>query len=60
MEVVIEIEGKRHRLVENKQHISCSACSLEIYCSRLCHEPYGGNSICAFFKSSGSYRFEEE
>lgn len=60
MNVVIEIDGIRHRLVENKQHITCSQCSLESYCSRLCHEPYGGNSICAFFKLSGSYMFVEE
>jgi hypothetical protein len=60
MKVIIEVDGIRHRLVENKQHISCSQCSLEKYCSRLCQEPYGGNTICAFFKLAGSYRFVKE
>ena len=58
MEVVIEIDGQRHKLVENKQHISCSQCYLEKFCSRLCQEPYGGNTICEFFKNSVSYGFE--
>lgn len=60
MKVIIEIDGIRHRLIENKEKISCSQCSLENFCSRLCQEPYGGNTICAFFKFSGSYIFKEE
>lgn len=51
--VIVEIDGKRHRLVKDKKDIDCSKdCSLRDYCYT---QP---DTICNVFDSG--YHFEKE
>lgn len=49
--IIVEIDGVRHRLVEETAFELCENCSLEKECS---------NAICDSFKKDGYCHFEKE
>ena len=57
--VVIEINGIRHKLVEARGYSKCCACSLE----KLCYEAWEQSkdcSICGSLMINSGYHFELE
>lgn len=58
-DIVIEIDGTRHRLVEAIDNSRCSSCSLEELCSKAWEQSMDC-SICGSLMIYSCYHFELE
>ena len=58
-DIVIEIDGVRHKLVEARDNSTCTTCSLQELCSEACEQSMDCN-ICGSLRINSCYHFELE
>jgi hypothetical protein len=58
-DIVIEIDGVRHKLVEEKDNSTCDTCSLRELCSEAWEQSMDC-SICGSLMINSCYHFELE